>query len=713
VACQLDEVYYEPNRLFKALQKLGRILLVLDGADVLLPSAAVVASAQAAAAAGGMSGLGEPSPRKQHGGPHRGVSSEDERGEGAEGFSPSASAAASSTSAPVPMPLHQQHDLRTFVSSLLRHCPQVKLLVTAVSGLEGIADVAEVQVPVIALAPRDAAQLFHDLRPRDIALKEFGCTEAASAPIKLSEHSALRMLAGYPRRIFNAAPLLRDTSMDGLTPLIEKQIAREAAALAEEALLCYPPVGGAGATRGPNSRTQTPEPTNFGSGSSNSSSSSVGPQTPNHSGLSVPVTSPMDQAQQVFDHNALLWFGGFGSNRSMALLAARASPLSPAEEREWTAVSSLGADWWRAHFGRAEVVPWGDVSERAINASLAQITGSSARGLEALDFATLRGALEKLGSPPGYMHVQAMGAFWHEWYTLCCTIKRVLPLWSQNHPARVIYGWCSRAACSSLLVDPISGQLRPPGTFAVRLSETQVGHIAVGFVDEVGRVVHTLVLVRPAENDFVLRLTDGDRAYPDLVELFKQCRPFQTLAPSGMDKSLVLSAMGEPAPAAAAAAGEGAHMQQHPPHLQHVSTPSSGFGSGQFSSFPNNALGGGVGLFSPPAPGTHGVGLSQPSLLGSQSHGVGAASSPMQQQQHRLPHPQSFPSLASMGQALPSPSPHPQHLPPAAASNPNAEGQPPAAFSPAQAPVVAPRGPSPAGVQQEGVQPAPPPGGAA
>jgi len=529
--------------------------------------------------------------------------------------------------------------------------------------------------------------------------------------------------------------------MDGLTPLIEKQLAREAAAMNEEALLLYPPVPGehsASTHGGPSSRTQTPEPSNFGSSGSGGSL----PPTPSHGHAAAApppqhLSSPLEHAQQVFDHNALLGVGGFGASRSMALVAARSPGLSPAEEREWTTVSALGADWWRAHFGRSELVPWSDATERAVNSSLAQISGSSARGLEGLDFATLRGTLEKLGSPPGYVHVQAMGAFWHEWHALCTTVKRVLPLWSQSHPARVIHGWCSRAACSALLVDPVTGLVRPPGSFAVRLSETQVGHIAVGFVDDNGRLIHTLVLVRPAENDFVLRLTDGDRAYPNLVELLKQCRPFQTLAPSGLDKDTVLGVMGETGNAAAGGEDHLSQQQQQsgsglPPHPLHVSTPSSGFSSGQFASFPNNALGGGVGLATPPTPGSHGQmhhhhahtpsasaagGLSQPMLVGSQSHGVGPSSSPFshhmqqhqQQQQHRLPHPQSFPSLASMAQALPPPSPQQHHHAVAAVaaahSNPNAEGQPPV-------PSPAHRGPSPAGAQQEGAQLPAPPGGA-
>jgi hypothetical protein len=81
-----------------------------------------------------------------------------------------------------------------------------------------------------------------------------------------------------------------------------------------------------------------------------------------------------------------------------------------------------------------------------------------------------------------------------------------------------------------------------------------------------------------------------------------------------------------------------------------------------------------------------------PSMQHAQSHGQSQQQQQMLQQQQspqRLPHPQSFPNLGQLAQALPSN---------IAASNPNAEGQPPAP--------AAPRGPSPL-TQQEGLPSAP------
>ena len=77
------------------------------------------------------------------------------------------------------------------------------------------------------LAPIDAAQLFYDLRPREIELAEFGCEDPKKAASKLSEHPALKMLAGHPRRIFNAVPALREVKMGELTAIIEAQIKKE------------------------------------------------------------------------------------------------------------------------------------------------------------------------------------------------------------------------------------------------------------------------------------------------------------------------------------------------------------------------------------------------------------------------------------------------------------------------------------------------------
>lgn len=208
---------------------------------------------------------------------------------------------------------------------------------------------------------------------------------------------------------------------------------------------------------------------------------------------------------------------------------------------------------------------------------------------------------------------------------------------------------------------------------------------------------------------FLLNLTDGGRSYPSLTDLLLQCRPFMFLYP-GISKEHVLGAGAAAAAAAAVAGGAGMPPQgedspsHHSPHA-HPHPPSlhthnlSGGGNGKFERFPNNAMGGGVGLFSPPAPGQHGGGggMGMPPL-GQHSFSAGAGqssahahsfNSPVAPAPHRLAHhAQSFPgNIHQLAHALPG-------------SNPNGEGQPPVQ--------VQPRGPSPViAQQQEGVPSAP------
>lgn len=255
----------------------------------------------------------------------------------------------------------------------------------------------------------------------------------------------------------------------------------------------------------------------------------------------------------------------------------------------------------------------------------------------------------------------------------------------------------------------------------------------------------------PHSDSFLLNLTDGGRSYPSLTDLLLQCRPFMFLYP-GISKEHVLGPGAAAASAAAAAAaaqqqqqgedspaahghGHGGHghghghghpPHHHPPSLHtHNLSGSGGGGRGEnlkFQQFPNNASGGGVGLFSPPAPGQHGGnplhsggfgssgggsggGMGMPPM-GSHSFSVGSAgvgSGPSPNQSPapgppRLVHPQSFPgNMHQLAAAL---------LP---GSNPNAEGQP-ALPIPSQAQqqqqqpqASPPRGPSPVVAQQEGV----------
>ena len=442
-ACQLDDVHHVPSKLFRALQNIPRLLLILDGADAILQR--------------------QDDSHHHH---HPNVGGEGE-GEGHSG--PMASSASIAS--------HPNHDLRGFISELLRSVPGSKILVTSCSALAGIPDVVETRLEVRPLAPIDAAQLFYDLRPREIELAEFGCEDPKRAASKLSEHPALKLLAGHPRRIFNAVPNLRDVKMTDLVPIIEQQIKQEARR-EQQQLEAWNTNNGHPSLQLPTthlspksmSRSHTPEP------------------SPSHqSHPSYPLSNPTD----LFDHNLFLWFGG-----STPRLGC-----SSEDAAVWSDVSERGAHWWRTTFGRVEAVPWNETLERIINQNFMQLIGSNERPLEPTDLRTFQTKLESLGSPIGYMHVQVMGQFWRDWLSLTDTIRKVLPFWTCSRPTRVIHGWYNRATCTNLLIDshhPHTGQVvnKPIGTFVLRMSESQVGAIAVGFVGQSNQIMHTLITMK-------------------------------------------------------------------------------------------------------------------------------------------------------------------------------------------------------------------------
>lgn len=624
-ACQTDE-HRQPAKLFRALQSIPRLLLVFDGADCILKAPE-----------------------------HESVEGE---GEGAH------------SSSGVSQP-HHQHDLRGFISDFLRSVPGSKVLVTSVFALAGIQDVVEAQLEVRTLAPIDAAQLFYDLRPREIELAEFGCDDPKKAASKLSEHPALKMLAGHPRRIFNAVPCLREVKMGELTAIIEGQIKREQrlehhesqqwmhAQQQQQQHQSTPAHHAPHHTPRSASRTHTPEPHSHS----------------HHPSSSMHHAPPASQAQDLFDHNLYLWFGGHGSAR----------PLPESAQHAWSESTAAGVHFWRSSFGRVEVVPWNETTERVLNHQFMAAIGSHERPLESLDLRTLQTKLESLGSPSGYLHVQVFGAFWRDWSAFCETIRKILPYWTCQAPTRIIHGWCNRNTCTNLLIESIHPQTglavhRPIGTFVLRMSESQVGSIAVGFVDQTNKILHTLITTKGSDahgtqskpahesertrahffprlvvlfciflsDNFLLNLTDGGRSYTSLSDLLLQCRPFVSLYP-GIDKLAVLAPGDQISGEGMPALGGAGHSNL----------------SGQFQSFPNAAGGGGVGLFSPPPPGSHGGGGFFPDPLArlplthaqsafSPAHPLNAAvAAPGAHPPSRLPHPHSFPSMSGLGAALP------------------------------------------------------------
>lgn len=438
-ACQLPETHRNWQHLFRALQSIPRLLLILDGADCLLSSSTPLEGLQT--------------------------------GEGETTSGPSAAHAAS-------------HDLREFVSSLLRHVAGSKVLITSCVPVRGIQDVSEEQLRIEPLSPLDAAQLFYDLRQRNLDPAEFGCNNLSLAKVKLSEHDALRLLAGHPRRIFHAVPLLLDAKMADLPPLIEAQIREEQAEAQQRHRMR--------STRTP-SRTDTPDSIHFG-GHAHSGAAAA-------SSAASDSSSPHAAFAHMFDHNLDLWFGGHGAARSRDLVAAGAQPLTLEEQTRWTSDTAGGAAFWRAAFGRVETTPWNEGVERCINHHFTQSIGSAERPLDVLDLRTMRAKMESLGSPAGYLRVQTFGAFWRDFQALCTTVRKILPYWLCASPARLVHAWCNRATCTDLLTEgpnPLTGAIayRPPGTFVLRMSESQVGSIALGFVDSNNHIAHTLITTK-------------------------------------------------------------------------------------------------------------------------------------------------------------------------------------------------------------------------
>jgi hypothetical protein len=118
-------------------------------------------------------------------------------------------------------------NIRGFLGELLTNTTKLKVLATCCDAIGDVNGSAEWVKKLKMLSPADAAQLFWDLRPRDIPLAEFGCTDPQSAGAVLSQHKALKMLGGHPRRIFWAAGQLMEKTMKELPDILQKKIDQE------------------------------------------------------------------------------------------------------------------------------------------------------------------------------------------------------------------------------------------------------------------------------------------------------------------------------------------------------------------------------------------------------------------------------------------------------------------------------------------------------
>jgi hypothetical protein len=428
--------------------------------------------------------------------------------------------------------------IRSFVSELLLRCPHCKVLITAPQTLGNFEEFVETELVLQSLAPLDAAQLFYDMRPRDIPLNEFDCVDPSRAQYNLSEHPALKLLAGHPRRIFNAVKLLAgEVRMKDLPPLIENQIKQEE--MKRNSGFSWPNSPPAAHSPTPiNNKSQILPITqrsnsNFdGNNFSPINLSSASGQNSGNSMISNNNPGPNTQ----FSSTNTAGNSNYPSPPGYdAFLAEQRAEGEPANNFEGKLSSYIGDEQgisiWKS-FGTVEEVKWTEL-ERVLSSHFVSFCGVSDRPLSNEDLSVVANKLNQIERRLGIISMQSFGIFWRDWFRLIenC-IRKVSSIWVQQKPI-LIHGFISRDRTAQMLFNAV------PGTFLLRLSENQPGGIAVGFVDNNNRIQHTLIDCN--KTGFEIKLTDaGVRCYDTLPELLMKCRLFTTLYPK-LDKNQYFS----------------------------------------------------------------------------------------------------------------------------------------------------------------------------
>jgi hypothetical protein len=126
------------------------------------------------------------------------------------------------------VPRQAEMCVRSFVSEVLRCCRDVRFLLTCSRALGAIDGEPELVRVVGPLSPKESAQLLYNVAPRELQYSEFHCASPANALQDLAQHAALQLLAGHPRRIFDAAQLLtHERLLDDIVPLVRARLAEE------------------------------------------------------------------------------------------------------------------------------------------------------------------------------------------------------------------------------------------------------------------------------------------------------------------------------------------------------------------------------------------------------------------------------------------------------------------------------------------------------
>lgn len=214
-----------------------------------------------------------------------------------------------------------------------------------------------------------------------------------------------------------------------------------------------------------------------------------------------------------------------------AISGAPPSPLLGANGGVGIPGDGAMGDAWREMCGEADAAPW-PAFKQALSARFVRATLCMTRPLSDRDMSAVRARLERAGSPPGTVTRASFAALWDFYAAFEECIAKVRLLWMMTEPV-VLHGLVSRVEAAHKL------RGMAPGTFMLRFSENNAGHIAVAYVSADRGVEHTLIKVEP--DGFSIFMVDGELTYDSLEALVMGCRPLASVLP-GLPKAQIFDA---------------------------------------------------------------------------------------------------------------------------------------------------------------------------
>jgi hypothetical protein len=179
--------------------------------------------------------------------------------------------------------------------------------------------------------------------------------------------------------------------------------------------------------------------------------------------------------------------------------------------------------FWARAFPGQQLAPWPQVSHAMCGRHTARYPEI---GFSEEDMEQLRPKLVDHGSDT--VNMGKFASFWVWWTQLEHLVDKIRPTWGtqfQGHP--VVHG-------VRLTKDMANRALSvcPPGTFMLRPSGSQGGHLALAY-KEGNRVSHMLVDGTAPGDGFAISLAGGERReYANLAELILKCFPLSLLYPN-------------------------------------------------------------------------------------------------------------------------------------------------------------------------------------